>query len=146
MLTCLEDCDDQQSQSLDGMNEYLRRGLGNIVRRQLEEEVEQMMSNTEKDLVTKVVDNLPRLARRLIAIYRREGDRDDEALAPVSPDAAAANDSQSIDRMLQGFDPLSFDNPDVLGDLGPSYGLLDNAFDPVYEEPLNLSAFSHYTS
>lgn len=141
-----EGCDDQQSQSLDGMNEYLRRGLGNIVRRQLEEEVERLMSNTEKDLVAKVVDNLPRLTQRLIAIYQRQGDRDDETLAPVSPDAAAANDSQSsIDSMLQEFDPSSFGNPDVLGDLGSGYGFLDNAYDPGYGGPLGLPAFPHYT-
>lgn len=129
------------------MNEYLRRGLGNIVKRQLEEEVEQIMNNTEKELAAKFVDLLPRLAQRLIAIYRGEGDRaDDETLAPVSSDAAAANDSElSVDSMLQGFEQ-DFGNPDMLGDLSSGFGLLDNTFDPRYGEPLGLpSTFPPYT-
>ena len=128
------------------MNEYLRRGLCNIVRRQLEEEVEQVMSESEKKLAAKFVDHLPRFAQRLIAIYRGEGDRDDdETLAPVSSDAAATNDSQlSIDSMLQGFYP-SFGSTDMLGDLGSGFEPLDNAFDPTCSEPPGLSTFPSIT-
>lgn len=132
----MEDCDDQKSQSLDGMNEYLRRGLCSVVRRQLEEEVEQAMNESEKKLIAKVVDILPHITQRLIQIYR-DGDK---TLTPTSSsDAAAANDSQlSIENMFRGVNP-SFEHPNMLGDLGPCFEFLDNTFD-TYDEPLGLSS------
>lgn len=103
----LKDCDDQQSQSLDGMHEFVRRGLPWVARRKVEEAIERYTNDTEKKMTSTIMRILPQLTEQLIEVYRGEKDRsDDEPLAPMPSIAAAGNEVPAVldDRLFLGLD------------------------------------------
>lgn len=105
-----KDCDDEGSQSLRDMHDFIRRGLPPIMRRQVKEEVERLTHGHEKELTTTIMRIIPDVLARMIESYERQKEQaDNETLGLVTTEAGVANEPQppELDHgLVGGFAPF----------------------------------------
>lgn len=128
----MKDCEDHESQTLEGMHEYVRRELPRVVRRQLEQDIERSLNDKEKEYRETIMRLLPQFTRRLIEIYRGDmGPLEDETLGPAVSDVTIANSSEPpglADKPfdeLERFDDIDFNFEDLVSFPGFQCDILD---------------------
>ena len=130
------------------MHEYVRRELPRVVRSQLEEYLENILSGAGAEMKETILRLLPQLTRRLIEIYRGDTDQSEsETPTSVTSDAGVANNAQLPElnnRLFLGLDQ-PHDDPFVLEDLVDHYGLSEDIFDSNYQGTFGLGSTSAST-
>ncbi|SPO02331.1 uncharacterized protein DNG_05004 [Cephalotrichum gorgonifer] len=144
-----DNCDELPSEELDGMREYVRRGIPHFMRRKLEEEIERVHYNTEKEMIAKFLDLLPSITDQLIEGYRDQKNQpNDGALTSLSSDVTGLQPPAVFDGTISVPPQSWIDDLNVLEDVGcPTEIFLEADGQGYYPQPaMDPSSSSFFLS